>query len=110
MATEGDDFVGVICRQTTLSPEEAAQKLAEHGGDPVAVIKEFMQVKPAAPRAPTTNPHQMIYREIEQFMESISPVRLPTRTKEDVEVKNTCTSTGAALKNTCTQSTAPPTL
>ena len=81
MANADDDFIGVICRQTTLSDVEAKAKLAEHGGDPIAVIKEFMQkdTKAAEPRSVEANPHQMIYREIEHFMESISTVRLPVR-------------------------------
>ena len=76
-------MVGVVCRQTTLTEEEATERLAAHGGDPVAVIKEFMGQPQTAPTPiAARNAHQTIFREINQFVESVSAVRLTAAEKK----------------------------
>ena len=75
-------MVGVVCRQTTLTEEEATERLAAHCGDPVAVIKEFMGQPQTAPAPPARNAHQTIFREINQFVESVSAVRLTAAEKK----------------------------
>jgi hypothetical protein len=74
MADEDEDLIGLICRQTTLTEDEARAKLAEHKGDAIEVIKEFLQVKPVAKKALNTN--QKIFNEIEQFMGTVSSTRI----------------------------------
>ena len=71
---ETDELIGLICRQTTFTEEEAKLKLAEHKGDAIEVIKAFLQVKPVPKK--TLNTNQMIFNEIEQFMGSVSSTRI----------------------------------
>jgi hypothetical protein len=74
MAETDEELIGLICRQTTLTEDEARTKLAEHKGDPIEVIKAFLDVKPVPKKALNTN--QMIFNEIEQFMGSVSSTRI----------------------------------
>jgi hypothetical protein len=68
-----DDLVEMICRQTCYDREEATLKLAEAGGNPVKVIEAYLgvQIKKDARKKPQ-NTHQMIFQEINKFVEETS--------------------------------------
>ena len=60
-------------RQTTYNFKEAMNKLKEHNGEPVKVIKEFMGTlgnKKKTIEATTTN--QKVFSEIRNFMDDVN--------------------------------------
>jgi hypothetical protein len=69
-----DETVEMICRQTSYTYEEAAEKLAELK-DPLRVIQLYMNPKAVPLR--NKNTHQMIFHEINKFVEQTSaqPIR-----------------------------------
>ncbi len=54
--------VEIICRQTNYTKEEAQQKLIELG-DPILVIKDYMNIQKVTPEVKTA------YSEIHKFMD-----------------------------------------
>jgi len=69
-----DETVEMICRQTSYTYEEAAEKLVEFK-DPLRVIQFYMN--PKVPPLRNKNTHQMIFHEINKFVEQTSaqPIR-----------------------------------
>ena len=66
-------LIGVVMRQTTYTFEDAFNKLREHKGEPVNVIKEFMGTldnKKKTVEATTTN--QKVFSEIRNFMDDVN--------------------------------------
>jgi hypothetical protein len=63
------NIIDLICRQTSYSQEEAAEKLAQLK-DPMKVIQGYMV--PQEVVKPARNTHQMIYHEISKFVEETS--------------------------------------
>lgn len=71
-----DETVEMICRQTSYTYEEAAEKLTELK-DPLRVIQAYMNPKATAVPLRNRNTHQMIFHEINKFVEETSaqPIR-----------------------------------
>lgn len=66
-------LIGIVMRQTTYTFKEAFNKLREHQGEPVNVIKEFMGTldnKKKTIEATTTN--QKVFSEIRNFMDDVN--------------------------------------
>ena len=61
--------IQTIMSQTTYNEEQATQKLAEFNGDYIAVIKDFMGIKPKK-SAPIKSLNQEIYRQIRTKLDS----------------------------------------
>ena len=64
-------LVELVMRQTTYNREEAIEKLKEHKGEPVDVIREFMGIEVKSKKGPTTT-NQMIFSEIRNFMDDVN--------------------------------------
>jgi DNA-binding ferritin-like protein len=63
IATE--ELIQIIMRQTTYTEEEAGEKLAELGYDPISVIRDFMGIKPKEQKQETIKSvNQEIYKQI----------------------------------------------
>lgn len=66
-------LIGIVMRQTTYNFKEAMNKLKEHNGEPVKVIKEFMGTlgnEKKTIEATTTN--QKVFSEIRNFMDDVN--------------------------------------
>jgi len=60
-----DELIQIIMRQTTYTEEEAGEKLAELGYDPILVIKDFMGIKPKEQKPEIIKSvNQEIYKQI----------------------------------------------
>lgn len=57
----------VVCNQTNYTEAEAIEKLALFGDDPIAVIRDYLKIRPVV--VAVSIPHQTIYKEIGKFME-----------------------------------------
>jgi hypothetical protein len=62
------EFIDVVCRQTTYTPDESKQKLILYENDPVKVIQEYMALKKK--ENPKLYTNQKIYTEIRDFMKT----------------------------------------
>lgn len=75
-----DEDIGIICRQTTYTEEEAAEQLKLHGGDIVKVLEVFhgIQHKDTSKEKISQSVNQAIYTELRHFMDkSIQPSTVP---------------------------------
>ena len=61
--------VDMIKRQTNYTEEEIIKKLLNHKNDPMAVIKEYLNIKEKPKKKTTLN--QQIYTEIRNHMDNL---------------------------------------
>jgi len=61
---KNNENIDIVLRQTNYTKEIAIQKLEEHNNNTIAVIKEYMGVKPAEKKAPIKSLNQEIYKQI----------------------------------------------
>jgi thiamine pyrophosphate-dependent acetolactate synthase large subunit-like protein len=75
-----DEDIGIICRQTTYTEEEATEQYKIHGGDIVKVLEAFhgIQQKDTSKERISQSVNQTIYKELRQFMDkSVQPSTVP---------------------------------
>jgi hypothetical protein len=65
---EENEDIGIICRQTTYTEEEAKEQLSIHNGDVVKVLEAFHGIKKDTTPVLKTSLNQAIYSEIRNFM------------------------------------------
>ena len=81
-----DESLNIIMRQTNYSKEMAAQKLEEHIGDIISVIREYNG--PSRVNKPCTNPrsvNQQIYKEIRLMMDDAAKTYEEKKASESQE-------------------------
>ena len=80
------NLIDVVKRQTTYTTQEAMEKLKEHSGEPVSVIKEFMGIKNTKKEKPLKTPNQMVFSEIRSFMDDVNK-GYNARKEQDIRIE-----------------------
>lgn len=64
-------LIELVMRQTTYTREESIEKLKKFKGEPINVIRDFMDIEIKKKSTPTTT-NQKIFHEIRNFMDDVN--------------------------------------